>query len=237
VRALKVLIACETSGIVRNAFQRHGHDAWSCDILPSDDGSNWHIQDDVRNVLQAEDWNFLVVAHPPCTRLCNSGVQHLKNVPEQKGKGLSLREWQRIVLPELQEGAALLAHLWNADIPFIAVENPIMHKYGKTRVQRKSEKVFPWKATQTVQPWEFGIDPDGPDNIKKRTCLWLDNLPKLKTTGTLDGLTARSSIHTAAPGPDRWKRRSRFFPGLADAMANQWGEHALKIINQNSEEE
>lgn len=206
---MKVLIACETSGTVREAFLKNGHDAWSCDILPSDIPTNRHIQDDVRNVLTMENWDLLMVAHPPCTRLCNSGVRWLHQPPE----GRTLEEmWQ-----ELEEGAQLFSTLWNADIPRVAVENPVMHKHAKCRI----ENYQPF--AQSVQPWQFETDPEGSDNVKKRTCLWLRGLPKLLPTGTLDGSTARPEIHYASPGPDRWKMRSKFFPGIANAMAEQWG--------------
>tara|TARA_R110000796_G_C14397652_1_gene417214 strand:+ start:87 stop:746 length:660 start_codon:yes stop_codon:yes gene_type:complete len=211
---MKILIACETSGTVRNAFLENGHDAWSCDILPSDDGSNRHITEDVRNVLAMEKWDLLMVAHPPCTRLCNSGVRWLKKAPP--GKTLA-EMWN-----DLDEGARLFSDLWNADIPRVAVENPVMHKHGKSRIQKVSSRDFPWKATQTVQPWQFGNDPEGDNNVTKRTCLWLRGLEPLVPTGSLDGSSARADIHNASPGPDRWKVRSKFFPGLAAAMANQW---------------
>lgn len=95
-----------------------------------------------------------------------------------------------------------------------------MHRHAKARI----EGYCP--PAQTVQPWQFGTDPDGPDNERKRTCFWLRGLPALRPTGTLDGQSARSSVHRASPGPNRWKERSRFFPGLAAAMAQQWGDHA-----------
>ncbi|MEL6282665.1 MAG: hypothetical protein AAFQ73_07915, partial [Pseudomonadota bacterium] len=109
------------------------------------------------------------------------------------------------------------SHVWNADVPLVAVENPVMHRHAKARIRNYR------KFNQSVQPWQFGDDPDGPDNVKKRTCLWLRGLPELRPTGTLDGSSARDEIHKATPGPDRWKRRSQFFPGLAAAMADQWG--------------
>ncbi len=206
---MKILIACEFSGIVRNAFLEKGHDTWSCDILPSDDGSNRHIQDDVRNVLKMENWDMLMVAHPPCTRLCNSGVRWLKKPPP----GKTVRDMVR----DLREGTNLFQDLWNSDIPKIAVENPIMHKYAKKRI--KNYKHY----DQKIQPWQFGDDPEGRDNVSKATCLWLKNLPILEPTGTLDGSTARNDIHHCPPSPDRWKIRSTFFPGIAKAMAEQWG--------------
>jgi|TARA_R100000458_G_C8202557_1_gene192615 hypothetical protein len=206
---MKVLIGCETSGTVRNAFLEKGFDTWSCDILPADDQTNRHIQDDVRDVLKMEAWDLLMVAHPPCTRLCNSGVRWLHNPPE----GKTVEEmWQ-----ELDEGTALFSDLWNADVPRIAIENPIMHKYAKSRI----ENFEPF--TQSVQPYEFAESIDADDNVTKRTCLWLKNLPKLVKTGSLTKETARHDIHHASPGPDRWKVRSKFHVGLAKAMADQWG--------------
>jgi len=211
----KILIGCETSGTVRDAFTRLGFDAWSCDVLPSDDLTNRHIQDDVRYVLQAEQWDMLMVAHPPCTRLCNSGVRWLSKPPE----GKTLEQMQE----ELVEGASLFADLWNADVPRIAVENPIMHKHAKKWIKEFSASPFPEKATQYVQPYEFAQSVDSEDNVSKRTGLWLKNLPSLVKTGSLTKETARHDIHHASPGPDRWKIRSKFHKGLADAMANQWG--------------
>lgn len=205
----KVLIGCETSGVVRDAFLQAGHDAWSCDVLPADTPTNRHIQDDVRNVLAFEKWDMLMVAHPPCTRLCNSGVRWLHKAPP----GRTINEmWQ-----ELDEGADLFSHVWNVDIPFVAIENPVMHKYAKERI--RNYKPF----SQSVQPWQFADDDSSSDNVKKRTCLWLRGLPNLVPTGKVDGSTARDEIHKAAPGKDRWKIRSRFFEGIANAMADQWG--------------
>ena len=206
---MKILIGCETSGTVRNAFIERGHDAWSCDILPADDQTNRHIQDDIRNVLKMEAWDLLLVAHPPCTRLCNSGVRWLHKAPP----GKTVQEmWE-----ELDEGAALFSDLWNADIPRIAIENPIMHKHAKARI----ENFEPF--AQSVQPYEFADSVEAEDNVSKRTCLWLKNLPLLQKTSNLTRETARHDIHLASPGPDRWKFRSKFHKGLAQAMAEQWG--------------
>ncbi len=210
----KVLIGCETSGIVRDAFLALGHDAWSCDLLPANTPTNRHIRDDVRNVMAA-DWDLMAVMHPPCTRLTNSGVRWLSVPPE----GRSLDDMWR----ELDAGAALFFDVWNvAHIPCVAVENPVMHRHAKERIRNYQ------KPAQTVQPWQFGTDPKGPDNERKRTCFWLRGLPPLTSTGTLDGTTARDSVHKAPPGPGRWKVRSKFFPGLAAAMADQWGAHAAQ---------
>ncbi len=219
---MKVLIGCEKSGVVRDAFLDQGYDAWSCDLLPSETPSNRHIQDDVRYVLKSESWDMLMVAHPPCTRLCNSGVRWL-TVPPPGRKLKDLKE-------ELEEGASFFAELWSADVPRIAVENPVMHKHAKEIIQKYSEIEFPWTPSQTVQPWNFTQDKDGPDNVKKRTCFWLKDLPKLKATGSLDGSTARADIHNEGPSEKRSENRSRFFPGMARAMATQWGSYAIKII-------
>jgi hypothetical protein len=118
---------------------------------------------------------------------------------------------------DLDEGAALFSDLWNADVPRIAIENPIMHKHAKARIQNFEP------FTQSVQPYEFAESVESEDNVSKRTCLWLKNLPSLVKTGSLTKETARHDIHHASPGPDRWKIRSKFHKGLADAMANQWG--------------
>lgn len=209
----KVLVGCETSGIVRQAFTNLGYDTWSCDILPSDVPTNRHIQDDVRNVLKMDNWDLVFIGHPPCTRLCNSGVRWLHKAPPNK----TLDDmWQ-----ELDEGAELFSDLWNADVPCLAIENPVMHKYAKERIRNYQP------FAQSVQPWEFATDEDGEDNVKKRTCFWLKNLPPLIKTGTLDGSSARADVHNAAPSADRWKIRSKFYPALAAAMAQQWGNHAV----------
>ena len=212
--ATKVLVGCETSGIVRSAFERAGFDAWSCDVLPADTQTNRHMQDDVRNVLARETFDLVMIAHPPCTRLCNSGVRWLHKAPPNK----TLEQmWS-----ELDEGCALFSDLWNADVPCLAIENPVIHRHAKERI--RNFKQF----SQSVQPWQFGRNDAGADNVKKRTCFWLRNLPKLKPTGTLDGSTARAECHNMAPSADRWKKRSKFYGGIADAIADQWGSWAVQ---------
>ena len=218
---MKVLVACECSGTVRSAFEQQGHDAWSCDIKPDENGSNRHMQADVRDVLAHPEvygrFDLLAVMHPPCTRLCNSGVRWLKTPPP----GRTLAEmWS-----DLDEGAALFDACLNSYVPMVAVENPVMHKYAKERINFNGVKPF------YVQPWQFADDEDGPDNEKKRTGFWCRNLPKLEPTGSLDGSTARNSVHFASPGEDRATERSRFFPGMAKAMADQWGSYGEKNLN------
>lgn len=218
--ALKVLIACEYSGTVRRAFDALGHDVWSCDLLPAEDGSNRHITGDVRDVLD-DGWDLLIVAHPPCTRLCNSGVRWLTAPPP----GRTLDEMWR----ELDDGAALFSDLWNAPVDRVAVENPVMHRYAKERIENFEQH------TQSVQPWQYG------DWETKRTCLWLRGLPELVPTyASLDaarqglGLDADEQpvarVHRMPPGANRGHERSRFFPGVARAMAEQWGGYALQQV-------
>ena len=197
---MRVLIACEFSGTVRRSFTARGHDAWSCDLLPAEDGSNRHIVGDARDLLN-DGWDLLMVAHPPCTRLCNSGVRWLTKAPP----GRTLAD----MWAELSEGAALFSAFWNAAIPRIAVENPVMHKHAKALIDGYAP------PAQSVQPWQYG------HGEVKRTCLWLRGLPVLTPTDVVKGREAR--VHRMPPGPNRGKERSRFFSGIADAMADQWG--------------
>lgn len=201
MNCLRVLVACEYSGTVRRAFAARGHDAWSCDLLPSEDRSNKHIVGDARDLL-GDGWDLLMVAHPPCTRLCNSGVRWLSVPP----LGKTAEDMQR----ELIEGAALFSTFWNAPIHRICVENPVMHRHAKALIDNYQ------KPAQSVQPWQFG------HGECKRTCFWLKNLPPLIPTDVVEGREKR--VHHASPGPDRWRERSRFFSGIANAMADQWGE-------------
>ena len=195
---MRVLIACEYSAIVREAFAKLGHDAWSCDILPSDFPGK-HIQDDVLNHLE-DGWD-LMIAHPPCTFLSNSGVCHLHT---DKGR-----------FKKMQEGALFFKKLLDAPIPMIAVENPIMHKYAVEIIGRRQDQV--------IQPFMFGHPK------RKATCLWLKNLPLLKPTKNvreeMEKLPKSKSqrIYYTSPGKDRWKIRSKTFQGIANAMAEQWG--------------
>ena len=182
-------MACEFSGTVRDAFAARGHDAWSCDLLPSEAPGN-HILGDVTPHLSG--WWDLIIAHPPCTYLTNSGVRWLHERPER---------W-----PLMIQAAVFFRSILEAPCPRIAVENPVMHGYARSIVGRGPD--------QTVQPYEFG------HGETKRTGLWLKGLPQLVPTNRVAGREAR--VHRMAPGPDRWKERSRFFAGIAEAMADQW---------------
>ncbi len=202
---MKVLIACEFSGVVRRAFRDRGHDAWSCDLLPAEDGSRFHYQCDLRSVFNMggpfEDSWDLMIAHPPCTRLCNSGVRWLHKPPSGK-------TWNDMHM-ELKDAALFFRQIWVSPIKRIAIENPIMHKWAKEEMPEVPD------YAQIIQPWQFG------EGETKGTCLWLKDLPKLIPTKIVEGRTAR--VHRASPGPDRWKERSRTFVGIANAMADQWG--------------
>jgi hypothetical protein len=208
---MKVLVACEFSGIVRDAFTARGHDAVSCDILPTESPGP-HYEGDVRDIL-GDGWD-LMVAHPPCTYLTNAGVRWLQGDLGHKMAPTSLvgeERWEA-----MREGAALFRDLLNAPIPRIAVENPIMHKYAITEIGRRQDQV--------VQPWMFG------DPVQKAVALWLVGLPLLLASGPF--MEERHQlVHKMAPSPDRAKKRSKFFPGIADAMADQWGGVAADLAD------
>lgn len=208
----RVLVACEFSGTVRNAFLDRGYDAWSCDLLPSEDRTNRHILGDARDIL-GDGWDLLIVAHPPCTRLCNSGVRWLSVPPP----GKTADQMQL----ELRDAANLFSAFWCAPIPLICVENPVMHRHAKALIRDYAP------PAQSVQPWQFGH----PET--KRTCFWLRNLPPLKPTNIVEGREAR--VHRMPPGPDRWRERSRFFSGIAAAMADQWGPIAFSAFSEAAE--
>ena len=203
---MRVLVACEFSGIVREAFRARGHEAWSCDLLPTEIPSQFHIQGDVRLHLYdgirhsppcpvcESDWD-LMIAHPPCTHLAVSGARWFKEKTEEQTRALDF-----------------VKELMNAPIEKICIENPVSIISSKIR-----------QPDQTIQPWQFG------HGETKATCLWLKGLPKLAPTHTGDLFgpeppTERvARIHNLPPSPDRWKERSRTFQGIAKAMAEQWG--------------
>lgn len=196
---MRVLVACEYSGTVRDAFIALGHDAMSCDLLPTDKPGP-HYQGDVFDIIN-DSWD-LMIAHPPCTYLTNSGVTWLHKDPSR---------WDK-----LDEGAAFFKALLNLKIPKIAIENPIMHKYAKERIGNV-------KQTQIIQPWMFG------HKEQKATCLWLKGLPPLTATNNVKEAMLnlpkreRERLHYLPPSPNRWKIRSTTFQGIANAMAIQWG--------------
>ncbi len=192
---MRVLVACEFSGVVRRAFRALGHDAWSCDLLPAEDGSEYHYTGRVEEVIHQRNWPFdMMIAHPPCTHLAVSGARHFA------AKQADGRQ---------QEALDFVRMLMSADIPRIAIENPISIISSRIR-----------KPDQIIQPWMFG------HGETKATCLWLKNLPPLTPTNIVEGREAR--VHRMPPGPNRWKERSRTFEGIAAAMAAQWGGNAME---------
>ena len=181
---MRVLVACEFSGIVRDAFANKGHNAISCDLLPTEHPGQ-HYQGDIRDILN-DEWD-LMIAHPPCTYLAVSGARWFKQRQQEQKEAL---DFIRLLL--------------DAPIHRIALENPIGVISTKIR-----------KPDQIVQPWMFG------HGETKATCLWLKNLPLLKPTNIVEGREGR--VWKEPPSPNRWKNRSRTLPGIAAAMADQWG--------------
>jgi hypothetical protein len=172
---MRVLIACEFSGIVRDAFAAKGHDAWSCDLLPTEKPGN-HIQADVLKVIT---WGWdLMVAHPPCTRLCNSGVRWLE---------------ERNLWMELEDACKFFRDLLNAPVPKVAIENPIPHKYARDVIGRYQQR---------IHPWLFG-EPD-----TKATCLWLKNLPPLMATLIETGRNPRCFLESPGPDRSKNRSRT-----------------------------
>lgn len=196
---MRVLVACEYSGRVREAFRKRGHDAWSCDLLEREDESPYHLQIDAINMISGKPvfacggsyevpWD-LIIAHPPCTDLAVSGARHF---PEKIADGRQ------------QRALDFVRALMDAPCDRICIENPISIISSKIR-----------KPDQIIQPWQFG------HGETKATCLWLKELPLLKPTSIVEGREAK--VHKMPPGPNRWKDRSRTYQGIADAMAEQWG--------------
>ena len=182
---MKVLIGCEFSGVVRRAFTALGHDAWSADILPAEDGAEKHIRGDVIDVL-GDGWD-LAIFHPPCTHLAVSGAR-----------------WFKDKLAEQAEALDFVRMLLDAPIERIVLENPISIISSRIR-----------KPDQIIQPYQFG------DPYMKTTCLWLKGVQKLVPTNIVEG--REQKCWKEPPGPDRWKNRSRTYPGIAQAFADQFG--------------
>lgn len=217
---MKVLIACEFSGVVRRAFRTLGHNAWSCDLLPAEDSSQFHYQCDFRE-LDLSKFDF-VGFHVDCRVMANSGVRWLYKEEPVYADVLGRRSryarkirnedrWE-----ELRDAAELFKLALNCPVPGY-VENSVMHCHAKKMIGRQQD--------QTIQPWWFG------EPKFKATCLWLRGgisplVPTNKLTPPAKGSAEHkewSSVHRATPGPNRWKERSRTLPGIAEAMATQWG--------------
>ena len=185
---MRILVGCEFSGVVRNAFRKLGHDAWSCDLLPAQDNHPSHIQCDVLDVL-GDGWD-MAIFHPPCTHLASSGARWFKNKAQEQ-----------------DDAIRFVKMLMDAPIERIAIENPIGVLSTKIR-----------KPDQIIQPWQFG------HGETKATCLWLKNLPNLIPTKIVNGREQR--IHKMPPSENRWMLRSITYTGIAEAMANQWGNQS-----------
>lgn len=202
---MKILIACESSGTVRNAFRQKGHDAFSCDILPTESYPEYHYEQDIFEVIDL-GWDMMI-AHPPCTYLTVTGNKWMK--PEYANR-FPTRQQDR------KDAIEFFTNLYEADIPKICVENPIGIMNSILR-----------KPDQVIQPYMFG------DPHAKRTCLWLKNLPKLIETDVVEPeyvvyasgkRMAKWYVDVAnLPKHERMRARSKTFPGIAKAMADAWG--------------
>lgn len=204
---MQVLVGCEFSGVVRDAFIRKGHEAVSCDLLPSE-APGPHIQGDVLEHLD-DGWD-LAIFHPTCTYLTSSGVLWCTHIPKRPKPGVLYGQAR---IDAIADAVKFARTLGECKIPKIAVENPIGLLSSRWR-----------KPDQTVQPWWFG------EEAFKGTCLWLKGLPPLKPTNKLfppprgtEEYRRWSRVHNEPPGPNRQKNRSRTYKPLADAMAEQWG--------------
>jgi hypothetical protein len=207
MKQLKVLVGCENSQVVTAAFRDKGHLAYSNDILPTDGNSEWHLEGDTREYLNM-GWD-LFICHPPCTYLTVAGALWFyhpedKNLPYIKRRPHPLYPDRR---REQWEAAKFAKQLMAAPIEYICMENPVG---ALSTLYRKPDQI--------IHPWQFG------HTTQKGTCLWLKNLPLLKHTCLIPKELRTDEIHKAPPGPDRWKIRSKTFQGIADAMADQWGD-------------
>lgn len=185
---MRVAVICEFSGVVRDAFTRHGHSAASFDLLATESQGEHYIGDVTEYPQEFWKQFDLAICHPPCTHLAVSGARWFKDKLDEQGKALEF-----------------VRYLMDLPIQKIAIENPISIISSHIR-----------KPEQIIQPWQFG------HGETKATCLWLKNLPPLRPTNIVDGRVNR--VHRLPPGENRWKERSRTFPGIAEAMAQQWGQ-------------
>jgi hypothetical protein len=199
---VNILVAYESSGTVRQAFRKAGHNAWSCDLQPADDGSNYHLQGDVEEWISdpvIKRWDMIIM-HPPCTALAVSGNAHYGTGKPKHDKRIDAIEYTLRVF-----------ELAKANADRVCLENPV--------------GVLPIKASQYIQPYEHG------HAESKKTGLWLHNLPCLRPTrlmykpacGYWDNQTP-SGQNKLGPSPDRWKIRSKTYEGIAQAIADQWGD-------------
>ena len=196
MKPMKLLVACEYSGTVREAFAKKGHDAWSCDLLPTDIPSDKHIQDDCLKVIASQKWD-LIIGHPPCTYLT---VSNSKN-------------WAKLQANGKQQAAIdFVLAIWDAECPRICIENPVGALSTRSRMG---------KPTQYVQPYEFGHAEQKKTGFWLKGLPKLKGTKYIDVSGLPD--KERQRLHWLPPSKDRWKLRSKTYQGIADAMADQWG--------------
>ncbi|MEQ8547608.1 MAG: hypothetical protein RIC03_06845 [Cyclobacteriaceae bacterium] len=214
---MKAIVICEESQEVTKALRAKGITAYSCDLQTCSGGHpEWHIQDDAIKVVYSNQWD-LMIAHPPCTFITNAGVRWLfKDGRRDEDR------WN-----ELREGSWFFKTLLNAPIKYKAIENPIPHKYALDIIGRKYDQI--------IHPYQFG------HTETKATCLWIENLPKLMPTNNvkqeMDLLpkNLKNRIHYMSPGPERTKLRSKTYTGIAEAIADQWGNHVMNQLLKHQE--
>lgn len=232
----RVLVGCEFSQVVTKAFRDRGFEAFSCDFEPPEINPKWHIQGDVLEILD-DGWD-LGIFHPTCTYICNSGSSHLY-IDKRKGNGLNIPRWFNLI-----EGALFFKKLLNAPIPHVAVENPVMLGYAK--------KIIGQSQSQTIQPYEHG-DPESKRTclwLKNLPKIQPTEICEPEWIKNPDGSEYRdnggyrysqsaydpkprwrhqtpSGQNKLGPSPDRWKLRSKTYPGIAKAFAKQWGDYIL----------
>ena len=196
---MRVLVGCEFSQVVAQAFRERGHDAYSCDILPTEGNPDWHICGDVLDIID-DDWD-IGIFHPPCTFLANSGVQHL------------YRDYTRWC--KLADARKFFLSLYNSEIPKVCIENPVPHCFAD--LPRYTQIIQPYQFGHEIQKrtclWLRGLNPLKPTNVVGKGENYFDK----------NGNSNGSKWYQLAPSVDRWKYRSRTFEGIAAAMADQWG--------------
>jgi hypothetical protein len=212
-KKMRILVACEESQAVTKELRRLGHEAYSCDLQPCSGGHpEWHFQQDVFEVINM-GWDMMI-AHPTCTYIANSGVCWLFNKDGSK----NLDRWQK-----LEEACRFFTALLNAPIPLIAIENPIPHKYALELIGVKYD--------QLIQPYQFG------HTESKATCFWLKGLPKLKETNNVKHIwkdlpkNEAQRLHYLPPSPERAKLRSKTYKGIAKAMSEQWTKTEGSVVS------
>ena len=207
-KSINILVGCEESQAVTIAFRKLGFNSFSCDILDCSGGHpEWHIKDDVIKAIKSQRWDLIIV-HPPCDRLANSGVRWLS---------------ERNLWHEMYKSCAFFNVFTGlGGLGFrIIIENPIQHNHARLRIE---------KYHQIIQPYQFG------HMEKKATCLWVYNMPELKETNNVYdemmklSYRERAKVHYCSPGKDRAKIRAKTYPGIAEAMAQQWGDYLLNKL-------